>query len=186
MHLDLNSGRLTEAEWLASPNCDQRPAAAFVNTLVIHAISLPPAQFGGQFVEAFFCNQLDPNGDDYFKTIKDIRVSAHFYIRRDGSLKQFVATHMRAWHAGVSTFKGMSRVNDFSIGIELEGDDETPFTDAQYECLNALKRCLMASYPAITQERIVGHSDIAPGRKTDPGPYFDWPRLMSLPPESLG
>ena len=177
MHLDLESGRLLEAEWLASPNCDDRPARGFINALVIHAISLPPTQFGGRFVEEFFCNQLDPDADGYFETIKDIQVSAHFYIRRDGALKQFVATPMRAWHAGVSRLKGLSCVNDFSIGIELEGHDDAPFSDAQYACLNELAGCLMAGYPAITRQRIVGHSDIAPGRKTDPGPHFDWQRL---------
>jgi len=177
MHIDIDSGQLIEAEWHASANCDARPAPAFINTVVIHAISLPPEKFGGQFVEDFFCNQLDRNNHPYFETISEAQVSAHFYIRRDGALKQFVATHMRAWHAGLSMFEGMSCVNDFSIGIELEGHDNIAFTDAQYSCLTELLNCLMGRYPAITRPRIIGHSDIAPGRKTDPGPCFDWQRL---------
>jgi len=178
MHLDLESGRLLEAEWLASANSDDRPDPGFINALVIHAISLPPTQFGGRFVEDFFCNQLDQTAHRYFETIKNIQVSAHFYIRRDGALKQFVTTRQRAWHAGASLLEGLSCVNDFSVGVELEGHDDTPFSDAQYARLNELTRCLMAGYPAITRKRIVGHSDIAPGRKTDPGPYFDWQRLL--------
>lgn len=179
MRLDLKTGRINNATWIPSLNFDMRTHPDYINTLVIHAISLPPEQFDGDFVESFFCNQLDSRAHPYFETICNLNVSAHFYIRRDGQLKQFVSTRNRAWHAGASCFIGLNAVNDFSIGIELEGCDTQLFEDLQYTTLIELSRCLMKSYPAITRSRIVGHSDIAPGRKTDPGPCFDWQRFSA-------
>lgn len=162
---------------VASPNFDARPEAGKPSLLVVHAISLPPDQFGGHHVEQLFTNTLDPLGHPYFASIHHLRVSAHFFIRRDGALLQFVSTEMRAWHAGVSSWKGRERCNDFSIGIELEGCDTQPFEAEQYERLAALIQVLRERYPI---EAVVGHSDIAPGRKTDPGPYFEWDRLAGL------
>ena len=180
MQLDPDSGRISDARWIASPNFDARPHAAFINTLVVHAISLPPECFGEGFVEDFFCNRLNRAAHPYFETISHLRVSSHFYVRRKGELVQFVATGERAWHAGDSEFRGMERVNDFSIGIELEGCDTRAFEDSQYRTLSLLCRCLIQAYPAIARTRITGHSDIAPGRKTDPGPHFDWQRFLRM------
>ena len=144
--------------------------------LVIHNISLPPGQFGGRSIDALFTNALDFAAHPYFDGLRALRVSSHFLIRRDGALVQFVACARRAWHAGVSSFDGRERCNDFSIGIELEGDDTQPFEAAQYATLAALVDALTARYPIVA---IAGHEEIAPGRKTDPGPFFDWPRLMA-------
>jgi AmpD protein len=160
-----------------SPNHDERPPGTTVDLLVIHNISLPPGQFGGPFIEDLFLNRLDADLHPYFHQIAEVRVSAHLLIRRDGSLVQFVPLERRAWHAGVSQFDNRTACNDFSIGIELEGSDDCGFTDAQYDRLVMVARRIMRRFPAITPERIVGHSDIAPGRKTDPGPLFDWARL---------
>lgn len=146
--------------------------------LVIHSISLPPGEFGGPAIEQLFLNRLDADAHPYFKTISGLRVSAHLLIRRDGELVQFVDLRERAWHAGVSAFDGRSACNDFSIGIELEGADDTAFTDAQYGCLIAVTEKLIARFPRLGRERIVGHQHIAPGRKTDPGPAFDWDRYL--------
>lgn len=176
MQCDPETGLIDSARWIPSPNFDQRIHPACISTLVIHAISLPPGKFGGQFVEQLFCNRLDSTQHPYFTTIAALKVSAHFYIKRSGELLQFVSTRERAWHAGISTFMGLDRVNDFSLGIELEGCDDQPYEEAQYQTLAPLSRCLMQAYPAITRQRITAHSDIAPGRKTDPGPYFDWVR----------
>ena len=176
MQFNPKTGRIDQALWLPSPNQSARPHVAFINTLVIHAISLPPNKFGNNFVEDFFCNKLDSSQDPYFESIAALEVSSHFYVKRDGHLCQFVATSERAWHAGPSEFRGMDHVNDYSIGIELEGCDSQAFTDEQYATLSSLSRTLIAAYPAISAQRLVGHSDIAPGRKTDPGPYFDWVR----------
>ncbi len=178
------SGRVSPARFVRSPNCDERPAGASIDVLVIHAISLPPGCYGGDYIERFFTNRLDevadaPGAPDCFADIRDLRVSSHFLIRRDGELLQFVPTHLRAWHAGVSDFRGRPRVNDFSLGVELEGCDDAPFEAAQYDALSGLARLLMDCYPAIAPDHIVGHSDIAPGRKTDPGPRFDWRRLRA-------
>jgi len=159
-----------------SPNADERPAGASVDLLVIHNISLPPGEFGGGYIRDLFLNRLDPDAHPYFREIAHLEVSAHLLVRRDGSAIQFVALDRRAWHAGLSAFCGRERCNDFSIGIELEGSDETPFTAAQYARLAALTLQIQALFPAIGEQRIVGHSDIAPGRKTDPGPCFDWAR----------
>lgn len=173
----LLSGWLAGAVRCDSPNFDARPEGCGVELIVVHAISLPPDEFGGPGVEDLFCNRLDPQAHPYYATICDLRVSAHFFIRRDGGLIQFVSADDRAWHAGASQWRGRERCNDFSIGIELEGCDTQPFEPAQYERLAALLRVLRAHYPI---EDVVGHSDIAPGRKTDPGPFFDWERLRGM------
>ena len=157
-----------------SPNFNHRPAGQVVNLLVIHNISLPPKVFSGDAVEAFFQNRLHLTDHPYFARLASLRVSSHLFIRRDGSAQQFVALNQRAWHAGVSCFNQQSNCNDFSIGIELEGTDDLPFEAAQYATLVQLTQQIQGLFPLITQDRIVGHCDIAPGRKTDPGPYFDW------------
>ena len=157
-----------------SPNFDDRPPGEVISLIVVHAISLPPAQFGSDDISRLFTNTLDPNAHPYFSAISSVRVSAHFLIRRDGELLQFVSCRQRAWHAGVSCWNGRQRCNDFSIGIELEGCDELPFEDAQYLRLVALIESLRTHYPVAA---VVGHADIAPGRKTDPGPCFDWRRI---------
>ena len=170
-------GLVEGAQFIASPNCDERPAGAALELLVIHAISLPPGEFGGDGIIELFTNRLDPARHPYYAAIADLRVSAHFLIRRDGTLVQFVPCGRRAWHAGASSWQGCGSCNDFSLGIELEGSDAAPFEDAQYERLAALTRALQAAY---LLRDIVGHSDIAPGRKTDPGPHFDWARYRAL------
>lgn len=162
---------------IPSPNFDDRPDGASIDLLVIHNISLPPGEFGGPGVLALFCNNLNPADHPYFQTLQDLRVSSHFFIRRDGELIQFVPCLKRAWHAGVSTWRGRERCNDFSVGVELEGVDDIPFTDHQYRALGGLTSALTAAYPI---QDIVGHSDISPGRKTDPGRSFDWARYRSL------
>ncbi len=167
-------GLLTDTPYIASPNFDARPDAKDISLLVIHGISLPPGKFGGPGIEQLFCNRLDPQEHPYYSEIAALRVSSHVVIRRDGSLQQFVPFQLRAWHAGVSSYAGRERCNDYAIGVELEGTDEQPYTDQQYSALAALTQCLQQAYPAITPERIVGHSDVAPGRKTDPGESFDW------------
>lgn len=175
MRID-DSGLLEGARYIPSPNCDARPEGCAVELLVIHTISLPPGEFGGEGVIELFTNRLAPAAHPYYETIKDLKVSAHFLVRRDGEIVQFVPCGLRAWHAGVSSWRGRERCNDFSIGVELEGTDDTPFTDAQYEALAALTRVLTSRYPIAAA---VGHTDIAPGRKTDPGPHFDWPRFRA-------
>ncbi|MBU1330610.1 MAG: 1,6-anhydro-N-acetylmuramyl-L-alanine amidase AmpD [Gammaproteobacteria bacterium] len=176
MQLDSHSGWCQGVQRCPSPNCNVRPDAE-VSLLVIHNISLPPGQFGTGQVQAFFQNQLCGEAHPYFAGIVHLQVSAHFLIERDGAVTQFVSTLERAWHAGVSCFAGRENCNDFSVGIELEGTDELPYTDAQYAALITLTRELQRVHPAITLERICGHCDIAPERKTDPGPAFDWLRL---------
>lgn len=175
-----HSGRVNAARWCPSPNFGPRPEGAGISLLVIHNISLPPGQFGGDAIEQFFCNQLDPATHPYFQTIAGMKVSSHLLIRRDGTPVQFVSLLDRAWHAGRSSFQGEQECNDFSVGIELEGADDIPYTPAQYQALADLSRLIMGAWPAITPDRITGHSDIAPGRKTDPGPAFDWPRYRRL------
>ncbi len=170
-------GWLDEALHIVSPNRDPRPPGQVVSLIVIHAIGLPPARFGGDGIVRLFTNRLDPAAHPYFAQIIGLRVSAHFLIRRDGELIQFVSCRERAWHAGLSAWKGRRGCNDFSLGIELEGCDELPFEDAQYACLLALVGRLCAGYPI---DAVVGHNDISPGRKTDPGPCFDWRRLASI------
>jgi AmpD protein len=170
-------GLVEGAKFIASPNCDERPAGTPIELLVIHSISLPPGEFGGPGIVELFTNCLDPAVHPYYATISGLRVSAHLLIRRDGTLIQFVPCAMRAWHAGASSWRGRERCNDFSVGIELEGGEAIPFEDAQYARLAALTRALSAAYPL---RDIVGHSDIAPARKTDPGPRFDWQRYRAL------
>ncbi len=170
-------GWLVGARQVLSPNHDARPEGTPVELLVIHNISLPPNRYGGPGIEQLFTNTLDPNEHPYYVGIAGLRVSAHFLIRRDGEVVQFVSCNERAWHAGVSSWCGRERCNDFSLGIELEGCDTVPFTDAQYEALARVTRALRACYPLRDCQ---GHSDIAPGRKTDPGPCFDWPRFRRL------
>jgi AmpD protein len=170
-------GWLDSACRIPSPNCDERPMGQAVTLIVVHNISLPPGVFGGEGVTELFTNQLDPKAHPYYAGIKELRVSTHFFIRRGGELLQFVPCGKRAWHAGSSNWLGRERCNDFSIGIELEGTDDRPFEEAQYRILANLVRQLRRAYPI---EAMVGHSDIAPGRKTDPGPCFSWERLQTL------
>ena len=172
-----SAGWLGAARRVASPNFNPRPAGSYPELIVVHGISLPPGCYGGGEVEAFFCNSLRSDDHPYFAEIIDLRVSAHFLIYRSGELVQFVDTDSRAWHAGVSEWRGRENCNDFSIGIELEGCDEEPYADPQYATLNRLINILRNQYPRIERDAIVGHSEIAPGRKTDPGPAFDWSRL---------
>lgn len=169
-------GRVDAARYVASPNCDERPPGAAITLLVIHNISLPPGEFGGDGIARLFTNELDVAAHPYYQTLAGLRVSAHFLIRRTGELLQFVPCTKRAWHAGVSSWCGRSGCNDFSIGIELEGADDVPYTDAQYRVLAELARTLQTAYPIAD---IAGHCDIAPARKTDPGPSFDWTRFRS-------
>ncbi len=170
-------GVVVAARSMPSPNCDDRPDGASIDLLVIHSISLPPGEFGGRGVEALFTNSLNPADHPYYQTIQDLKVSAHFFIRRDGELIQFVPCLKRAWHAGRSNWRGRERCNDFSIGLELEGTDDRPFTNQQYDTLGRLTRVLIATYPI---QDVVGHSDVSPGRKTDPGNCFDWARYRSF------
>ncbi|MEL0161645.1 MAG: 1,6-anhydro-N-acetylmuramyl-L-alanine amidase AmpD [Halieaceae bacterium] len=172
-----SAGWLGAARRVASPNFNPRPAGSYPELIVVHGISLPPGCYGGGEVEAFFCNSLRADDHPYFAEISGLRVSAHFLIHRSGELVQFVDTDSRAWHAGVSEWRGRENCNDFSIGIELEGCDEEPYADPQYATLNTLINILRNQYPRIERDAIVGHSEIAPGRKTDPGPAFDWSRL---------
>ena len=170
-------GWLEGVRRIPSPNCDDRPEGSTVELIVIHSISLPPGEFGGDGIQRLFTNSLDPAGHPYYAGIAGLRVSAHFLIRRTGELIQFVPCGRRAWHAGESSWKGRARCNDFSIGVELEGSDDTPFEDVQYAVLASLAAALRARFPVAES---AGHSDIAPGRKTDPGPYFDWGRYRAL------
>jgi AmpD protein len=168
------AGWLSAARRLPSPNCDARPAGTAIELIVIHNISLPPGVFDGDAVIDLFTNRLDWDAHPYYQEIRGLKVSAHFFIRRDGALIQFVPCTLRAWHAGVSSWQARDCCNDFSIGIELEGSDDLPFTEAQYATLAPLLQLLRQAYPI---RAVVGHSDIAPGRKTDPGPHFAWQRI---------
>lgn len=172
--IDLATGRLNGAQFVPSPHCDDRPEGQPIDLLVVHNISLPPGEFGGEAVLQFFTGALDPAAHPYFSSIQHLRVSAHLFIRRNGEVIQFVPLHQRAWHAGTSHFQGKDRCNDFSIGIELEGTDALPYEPQQYHQLATITQLLMKAYPGLTRERIVGHATIAPGRKTDPGEAFDW------------
>lgn len=180
MIIDRQSGWLDKAEILPSPNYDDRQDENDISGIVIHNISLPPGQFGGGWIADLFLNRLDPNAHPYFAEIAHLKVSAHLLIRRDGKIQQFVPFHKRAWHAGVSCWEGRERCNDFTIGIELEGDDETAFTQAQYSQLAMVSKALISTYPLLSEARITGHEHIAPGRKTDPGPHFDWQYYRQL------
>lgn len=172
-----DNGLIAPARICLSPNRDERPAGETIDLLVLHGISLPPGEFGGDEIEALFTNQLDWDAHPYFGEIRGMQVSAHLLIRRDGELIQFVPFHERAWHAGESSFRGRSRCNDFSIGIEMEGTDETPYDERQYQVLPRVLQALTQAYLGISAREIAGHCDIAPGRKIDPGPAFDWLRL---------
>ncbi len=182
--LRVRDHRLSGAAYRASPNCDERADPQDLALIVIHNISLPPDTFDahpdapdGSYIDDLFLNRLDAAAHPYFATIAELRVSAHLCIFRDGSIRQYVPFDRRAWHAGASEWRGRTRCNDFSIGIELEGSDFRPFTDAQYAALIETIKALLAAYPTLSREAIAGHSDIAPDRKTDPGPHFDWSRL---------
>lgn len=171
------TGLASGARFIPSPNFDDRPAGDVIRLLVVHNISLPPGEFGGDDVIRLFCNTLDCSAHPYYERLRSLRVSAHFLIRRSGEILQFVPCTQRAWHAGPSAWRGRARCNDFSVGIELEGADTIPYSDRQYAALAALAAALSRAYPI---EDVVGHADIAPGRKTDPGPAFDWPRFRTL------
>ncbi len=164
---------------MASPNHHARPDVRDISLLIIHCISLPPGEFGGGYIDRMFCNKLRAEDHPALAALCGLRVSSHVLISRDGRARQYVPFDRAAWHAGTSRFEGRSACNDFSIGVELEGAETVPFTDAQYECLVALSRCLLREYPALTPERIVGHADVAPGRKSDPGATFDWDRYRA-------
>ena len=179
LSIDSKTGLIRQARQVASSNYDARPSDCPPDLIVIHAISLPPGEYGGPWIDRLFTNCLDSKAHPYFADIAGMHVSAHVLVRRDGSLVQYVPLDQRAWHAGESCFDNRNACNDFSIGIELEGDDDTAFDDAQYRQLTALCLLLMDTYPDVGLDRIVGHSDVAPGRKTDPGPKFDWNRLHS-------
>jgi len=176
----MGEGLVEGARQAASPNCNQRPDLSDVSLLVLHNISLPPGQFGGTQVEEFFSNGLDHSKHPFFREIEGVKVSAHLFVRRDGEVVQFVSLELRAWHAGVSCFEGREGCNDFSIGIELEGTDSLAYTEEQYHALARVTRAIQKRYPAITADRIVGHCDIAPGRKTDPGDSFEWDRFRAM------
>jgi len=168
---------LNEVTKVPSPNFDERPLDTDISLIVVHCISLPPEQFGGAYIDQLFCNQLNPEEHPYFKQIYQTKVSAHLLIKRNGDLTQYVAFNQRAWHAGVSEFQGREKCNDYSIGIELEGVETQEYTDEQYKQLNRIIKSLLNHYPSLSRQAIVGHSDIAPGRKTDPGNSFDWDKI---------
>lgn len=169
---------LTDAIQIPSPNCDDRPDASDISLVVIHCISLPPGEFDTPYIDQLFCNTLNPDDHAYFKEIHQLKVSAHLLIKRDGVCVQYVAFNKRAWHAGQSSYNQQQRCNDFSIGIELEGTESCAYTPAQYSRLATIIDSLLATYPKLSKQRITGHSDIAPGRKTDPGPSFDWQKIL--------
>lgn len=175
-----DAGWIQSAELIESPNYNARPGDVELKLIVVHGISLPPGEFGGGYIQNFFCNRLDANAHEYFAGIADMRVSAHCLIERDGNIIQFVSLLERAWHAGESRWQGVKDCNDFSIGIELEGCDDLEYAEAQYHSLAQLVKALRSCYPSIAEDALVGHSDIAPGRKTDPGESFDWNRLNLL------
>lgn len=180
MIVDLATHRLDTARHRDSPHADARPDEQDISLLVIHAIALPPQTFGGPWIDDLFMGRLDCDAHPWFDGLRGLRVSAHGCIFRDGTITQYVPFNRRAWHAGKSAFEGRETCNDYSIGIELEGCDDEPFTDAQYATLGEATRALLAAYPQLSAERIAGHADIAPGRKTDPGPQFDWSRYRAL------
>ena len=175
MQVDIQSGWMSGARQIISPNYDARPPGVLADLLVVHGISLPPDQFGGAWIERFFTNTLPPDAHPYFAKIAALRVSAHLLVARNGEVTQFVKFTDRAWHAGRSSYAGREECNDFSIGIELEGTDTLPYEPAQYDALGEIVAALCAAYPRLSPGRLVGHSEVAPGRKTDPGAAFDWP-----------
>ena len=177
---DVLTGLVRPAVQLPSPNHDERPIGAAPELIVVHCISLPPGHYGGPWIDRLFTNRLPPDQHPYFAEIAALEVSAHLLVRRDGSVTQYVPIHRRAWHAGQSCYQGRHACNDFSVGIELEGTDDSEFEPQQYETLAGLIECLCRSYPSLSPRRVVGHSDIAPERKTDPGERFEWRRLYAL------
>ncbi len=179
IHIDIESGLIREARQVPSPNFDDRPTGCCAELIILHGISLPPGEFGGEWIDRLFTNSIDSDMHPYFCEIVDLRVSSHLLIRRDGELVQYVSLTKRAWHAGVSCYQDREKCNDFSIGIELEGTDEIPYTDMQYEMLGTTVKAIRAAFPAMADAPVVGHHDVAAGRKTDPGPVFDWQRLNS-------
>jgi AmpD protein len=185
LHIDRATGLIGGVRQALSPHFDHRPAGFVPELLVVHGISLPPGEFGGPWIDRLFTGTLPADGHPYFRAIAAQRVSAHALIRRDGQIVQYVPFDARAWHAGQSAWCGRTGCNDFSIGVELEGTDEMPYADAQYGALAGLISALLSVYPSLRKEAIVGHSDIAPGRKTDPGPSFDWARLRALLDQTL-
>ncbi|MCB1776692.1 MAG: 1,6-anhydro-N-acetylmuramyl-L-alanine amidase AmpD [Candidatus Competibacteraceae bacterium] len=185
MRIDPLTGWLDTVQRVDSPNSDERPAHCAIDLIVVHGISLPPGEFGGPWIDALFTNTLDPTLHPYFASIAGLRVSAHLLIRRDGGVTQYVSFNRRAWHAGESRYAGRRQCNDFSIGIELEGVDDHPYDDRQYPMLTAVIRALWKAYPTLLPDRLAGHADIAPSRKTDPGPAFDWQRLRRLLKKSV-
>lgn len=185
MQINTRTGLLNSARQHASPNCDERPQADGLDLIVLHNISLPPQQFGGPWIDALFTNRLPADADPFFAEIVHLRVSSHLLIRRDGEVVQYVPFHRRAFHAGLSSYRGRKACNDFSIGIELEGSDYEPFTEAQYEALCLVLDALLQAYPTLSAEHITGHEHIAPIRKTDPGPYFEWQRLAQYYQQDL-
>jgi N-acetyl-anhydromuramoyl-L-alanine amidase len=180
MRIDRHSGLMHGTRFVPSPNFDARPPGVEPDLIVVHGISLPPGEFGGPWIERLFTNTLPLDAHPYFAEIGPIKVSAHVVILRDGVPTQYVKFTDRAWHAGKSCFEDREACNDFSIGIELEGSDEVPYTQAQYDTLARLVAALCRAYPGLTPQRVVGHSDVAPGRKTDPGPAFDWDQARTL------
>jgi len=180
MNINAETGLLNAARQVESPNFDARPNGAIPELIIIHGISLPPGQYGGPWIDHLFTNALDPDAHPYFQEIAHFEVSSHVLIRRSGEIVQFVPFNMRAWHAGKSHFQGRERCNDFSVGIELEGCDDNPYDDKQYPSLASLIFTLIRTYSSLSSKKIVGHCDVSPGRKTDPGPYFEWPRLHNL------
>lgn len=180
LNLTPDQNWLENVRRVESPNCDDRPAGTDIELLVIHAISLPPREYGGPYIDQLFTNTLQDEAHPFFKEIADLKVSAHLLVDRSGMITQYVPFNRRAWHAGESEFNGRQACNDFSIGMELEGCDEQPYSQAQYRTAAEVAALLMANWPQINRERIVGHCDIAPERKTDPGPFFDWQHFFSL------
>jgi AmpD protein len=180
LQVDLDSGLMLGARQIASPNYDSRPPGVDADLIVVHGISLPPGDFGGPWIDRLFTNTLPPDAHPYFADIGALRVSSHLVIMRDGALTQYVKFTERAWHAGRSCYDGREACNDFSVGVELEGTDTLPYESAQYSVLAEVVAALCAAYPQLSPNRLVGHSDIAPGRKTDPGPAFDWERAREL------
>jgi len=185
LKIDSATGLLTGVRQVLSPHCDARPAGTVAELLVVHGISLPPGEFGGPWIDRLFTGTLPAEAHPFFRELAAARLSAHALVRRDGAIVQYVPFGERAWHAGASQYRGRSTCNDFSVGVELEGTDDTPYTEAQYQQLAALAAALLAAYASLSAEHIVGHSDIAPGRKTDPGAAFDWPHFRALLSERL-
>lgn len=185
-HIDKSTALLMDTRYVSSPNCDARPNEEAPSLIVVHGISLPPGEFGGPYIEQLFTNRLQIDEHPAFADLAELKVSSHLLIRRDGEVIQFVPFDRRAWHAGESSYQGRTCCNDFSIGIELEGTDSVPYEVAQYQSLAEVIVCLLHNYPSLRRQAITGHADIAPGRKTDPGPAFDWPKLSHVLDSILG